>query len=247
MVGEFNRAILDSVAPETGSLLLEVGTGSGRSTRPLLDSLAAWNVLLVGVDSSHGKLRQLATHSRTGAPNLVQGDAADLPFPSACFDAIITIHVLHLVADWRTALNEFRRLLRPGGVYLRRATEQEYDSVWALMRRMWQSLLEQYDLTQRHAGRSDRAIDGALGQMGAVCRRVQVSARTVCTTPGQELDRIASRARNGTWTVPAEMLPLLLADLETQTIAEFTSLEHECTYDESVELHIWRFPESSNG
>jgi ubiquinone/menaquinone biosynthesis C-methylase UbiE len=40
-----------------------------------------------------------------------------MPFRSARFDAVFDFGAVHFVADWEKALDEVRRVLRPGGRY----------------------------------------------------------------------------------------------------------------------------------
>ena len=51
-------------------------------------------------------------------PPVLRADATRLPFRDACVDAVLEVHVLHLVPDWERALAEARRVLAPGGVLL---------------------------------------------------------------------------------------------------------------------------------
>lgn len=236
MVQTFTQAVLKSVRP---GIFLEVGTGSGRTTRPLLDALASQNSRLIGVDLSYAKLRQLAAHRQTSF--LSQANATHLPFPAGSFDTIITVHVLHLIADWKVALCEFRRLLRPGGVYLRRGQESDQNSIQSRMRHLWQVLLQEKHLPQRHRERADEAIDNALRAMGAAGTAVEVSNQVGFTTPGREVERISSRVRDGAWVVPDEMLPGLLSDLKARAAAEFLSLDREFRFQKATVLHVWRF------
>jgi ubiquinone/menaquinone biosynthesis C-methylase UbiE len=46
---------------------------------------------------------------------VVRADAARLPVPDASVDALVNVSALHLIPDWRGALAEARRVLRPGG------------------------------------------------------------------------------------------------------------------------------------
>jgi SAM-dependent methyltransferase len=59
----------------------------------------------------------------------VEGDCTTLPFPPATFDGAVASMVLHLVPDWRGALAELVRVLRPGGVVL--AARGGSDALWS--------------------------------------------------------------------------------------------------------------------
>ena len=45
------------------------------------------------------------------------GDAQDLPFPNACFDAVVNFGIIHHVLDWRRCISELSRVTRPGGTF----------------------------------------------------------------------------------------------------------------------------------
>jgi len=105
-----------------GQRLLDLGCGEGRH---VIAAHALDGVDAVGVDLS---LQDLGTASRrlaefsaqTGeAPPalfaLLAGDALRLPFPDASFDAVICSEVLEHIPDYRGALDEIARVLKPGG------------------------------------------------------------------------------------------------------------------------------------
>ena len=48
-------------------------------------------------------------------PNLVQADAARMPFPDHCFDLIISNHSLEHFGDLAGSLREIGRVVRPNG------------------------------------------------------------------------------------------------------------------------------------
>ena len=235
----FTTTLLQAAPHGNASRFLEVGTGSGRITRPLLER----HVRLVGVDLCAAKLHRLAPHCQDPLHSLVQAEAACLPFPDASFDAIVTVHLLHLVANREEALHEFRRLLCPDGVYLRRGQEPHRDSPRARIHHRWQSLLMENHLPQRHGRRSSEAIDSTLRTVGAVCTQVKVACRQRVSTAGWEVDRVAHRTAAGTWTVPQHMLPRLLGILRAWAATEFGSLEQEFSYPDDLILDVWRFPE----
>lgn len=107
-----------------GAAALEIGSGTGRITLPLLERGAN----ITGVDISERmteRLRAKYDAERAARPGQPWGqlvtrlaDSVRLPFPNASFDAVIVVHVLHLITNWREALDEAQRTLRPGAPLL---------------------------------------------------------------------------------------------------------------------------------
>ena len=91
---------------------LDVGCGTGLLT----SRLAAAGYAMTGVDPSEGMLEVL----RARAPQVraVAGSGTGLPFPDASFDLVLSVAVMHHIADpddVRGTLAEMVRVLRPGG------------------------------------------------------------------------------------------------------------------------------------
>lgn len=94
---------------------LEIGVGTGRIALPL----AARGVELIGADLSRTMLSRLVSNSGEERPvAVVAADVTELPLADASVDAVLGCHVLHLIERWQSALDEVRRVLRPGGVLL---------------------------------------------------------------------------------------------------------------------------------
>jgi ubiquinone/menaquinone biosynthesis C-methylase UbiE len=112
-----HRRVLELAAPHDEERVLEVAVGTGTT----LVALAAANRggLTVGVDASLPMLvRARQRASRVEAePPLLLADARNLPLPAETFDVVVNCYVLDLLSleDIRAVLDEFRRVLRPGG------------------------------------------------------------------------------------------------------------------------------------
>lgn len=98
-----------SVVPR-GARVLDAGCGDGSTSL----ALGALGYEPVGVDVALGAVRRAR---ESGVPRVAQCMLdAGLPFRSGSFDAVFCSEVLeHLFAPW-VAAQEFRRLVRPGGV-----------------------------------------------------------------------------------------------------------------------------------
>jgi SAM-dependent methyltransferase len=76
-------------------------------------------VRVTGVDVDPGQI-DLArrVHGETGQVSFVVGDATDLPMDDASVDLVVAHHVFHHLPDWKDAVGETARVLRPGGAVL---------------------------------------------------------------------------------------------------------------------------------
>ncbi len=95
----------------TGWQVLELGCGTGL----FLDQVAESGVSLHGLDLSMDLLAQASRRlGKRVNVHLHCGDAEQMPFPDACFDAVYGSSVLHHL-DLHRALREVHRVLKPGG------------------------------------------------------------------------------------------------------------------------------------
>jgi len=95
--------------------IVEVGVGTGLLALPLHER----DVELVGIDISPPMLAKLLQKAAGRVPfAVVVGDATRMPFRDEAFGGAYLRWVLHLVAEWRTAVDEIARVVRPGGVFL---------------------------------------------------------------------------------------------------------------------------------
>jgi ubiquinone/menaquinone biosynthesis C-methylase UbiE len=99
---------------QPGERILEVGVGTAAAFARLRQRLRGSGEL-VGIDIAPGMLR--ATRRRLPDARVVQADARALPFVSDHFDLLWASYVLEIipVAELRPLLEEFRRVLKPGG------------------------------------------------------------------------------------------------------------------------------------
>lgn len=99
-----------------GMHVLDAGCGAGD-----ISLIAAGRgTLLTCVDGSPamlGEARQIL-RSVSPVPVFHQADVRKLPFPDRSFDAVMASSVLEYVDPVDAALDEFRRVLRPGGLLL---------------------------------------------------------------------------------------------------------------------------------
>jgi ubiquinone/menaquinone biosynthesis C-methylase UbiE len=98
----------------TISRVIEIGVGTGRIALPLAPHVKS----IVGVDLSRPMMDRLRQKRTTQPIHLIEGDISRLPAASHKFDAAVAVHIFHLVPDWRGALAEVGRVLKPGALLL---------------------------------------------------------------------------------------------------------------------------------
>ncbi len=120
-----------------GSSVLDVCCGTGEWTTSLAEKVGA-NGHVVGLDFSPSMLE--AAHEKVQPyeqVDLVQGNAMDLPFPDHTFDYVTVGFGLRNIADYRQALREMHRVLKPGGMIASLETSQPESKPFRLLFRTY--------------------------------------------------------------------------------------------------------------
>jgi len=98
-----------------GGRALEVGCGRGVGTEIILSEFGAGRVDAFDLDPHMVALarRRLARHG--DRVRLWAGDATAIDAPDSTYDAAFDFGIIHHVPEWRRAVAELHRVLKPGG------------------------------------------------------------------------------------------------------------------------------------
>jgi ubiquinone/menaquinone biosynthesis C-methylase UbiE len=229
------QAILDIIG--TRARVLDIGTGTGRISIPLLER----GVDLIGCDLSAKMLQRL--QEKFPAARIVQADASLLPFPTAHFDFVMTVHVLHLIPPWREALREFRRVLRPDGTYFNIKTwDPVGTSIRGEMRGFWRSWLKAQGVDAYLTGvQSNKESLPELQSLGAHLTEVEVIRYPLTFTLREELERFAARVYSDAWEVPVAIFETSMEELRTWVDREYGDLDQQRADEVRFVIDVARF------
>lgn len=187
-----------------GDRLLELGIGTGRLALPLEQAgLAVW-----GIDLSRPMLEVLCSKPGAERVPVVEGDVCALPFPGAAFDAVLAVHVFHLVAGWREALREAARVLRPAGAFLLGwGGHADPGSPLGEVRERWRAAVVARGGSVDRPGEHDpRRVIAALEGLGfSVEAEEDVAQWATWTSLAEVLRTIEERVFSDAWGVPEEI------------------------------------------
>jgi len=99
----------------TGGTALEIGCGQGVGVSIILRRFQADRVYAFDFDPQMMARAKRRHAANAGTVALWQGDAASIALPAASCDAVFDFGIIHHVPDWRKALREVHRVLKPGG------------------------------------------------------------------------------------------------------------------------------------
>lgn len=200
----------------------EPGIGTGRIALPLIEQGYAYT----GVDISEPMMTKLR-QKVAGTPHrltLLAADATALPLATDTFDVAIAAHLLHLIPEWQTALDEMLRVLKPDGclIYFHHPHHAPGDS--DRVSQQWQQILQRYGYTAPLAGALTDAVLSYLTQRGATLTTVTVAEIPRSPTVAAVLQTYQERICSRLWRVPDDIYPQALRDLQTWAEQQFGSL-----------------------
>ncbi len=171
--------------------VLDAGVGTGRFAEPL--QAAGYEV--VGVDLSS---RMLAKATEKGVKDLVRGDLCHLPFRDDTFGSAMSIHVLHLISEWRIALAEIGRVTRD--IYVSVAFEKQ-DSPAERIRNYYDEVCASLGYDTSHPGMRERELPDLLPpdtQRPIILHEHEVDVESL-------ISDYESRTYSSQWTVPEDI------------------------------------------
>ena len=113
-IGDGGEEFIQRLAIPSGSRVLDVATGTGNLALPL----ALSGCLVTGVDIATNLLEQARARATEADLDIRfdEGDAEELPYPDASFDAVVTMFGAMFAPQPERVASEFARVLRPGGL-----------------------------------------------------------------------------------------------------------------------------------
>ena len=109
------RRLLEMGGPMGGGAALEIGCGRGVGVEIILDLFGAERVDAFDLDSRMIDRARRRLRSRSDRVRLWAGDATSIPASDGAYDAAFDFGIIHHVPNWRNAIAEVGRVLRPGG------------------------------------------------------------------------------------------------------------------------------------
>ena len=99
----------------TGGRALEIGCGRGVGVEIILEQFGADTVDAFDLDPdmirrAHARLKHFGDRV-----SLWIGDATDIRADDGTYDAVFDFGIIHHIPDWRAAIREVHRVLKPGG------------------------------------------------------------------------------------------------------------------------------------
>ncbi|MHB8375415.1 MAG: class I SAM-dependent methyltransferase [Dehalococcoidia bacterium] len=219
--------------------LLEVGIGTGRIAAPL----AAEGVRVTGIDISSKMLARLREKRRD--IDVMLAEAARPPLRAATFDALLFVHILHLVPDPDGTLRATLPLLRPGGVVLYGGDDGQLGKraeAEAIIREAAFDLagvsLADWEGHARTAALVGRFLAGACVDV----RRVMLARWTRRGTGRRMIERLERQDYSSSWKIPREALPAIVARVTPQLDALYGGLDREEESERTFTLTVGRLP-----
>lgn len=233
-------AIGQAIVAQTGigAKVLEIGIGSGRIALPV----AAAGARVIGIDVSTGMLTTARERSQQADVPLwlIRADAQALPFATAAFDAVLAVHVLHLLSDWRTALAEMVRVVKTGGLIIQGVDWRDPTSCVGLLRSQLRQAVIDLLPGSRPPG-AGAAVNQHLAKLGvSVGEPIEAARWQRSISPAEVLAGMAARIDAETWALSDEVLQTAIERVQAWAERQWADLNEPQVVEHRFLLTVGR-------
>ena len=109
------RRLLRLGGRTAGHLSLEIGCGRGIGARIILEDFGSEQVHAFDLDADMVRLASGKLDDRHRHVALWIGDSTSIPVKANTYDSVFDFGAIHHVVNWRSAIAEIHRVLKPGG------------------------------------------------------------------------------------------------------------------------------------
>jgi ubiquinone/menaquinone biosynthesis C-methylase UbiE len=120
-----------------GGRALEIGCGRGVGVEIILHQFGAETVDAFDLDPRMVELASSTLKDLKDRVNLWVGDATKIEASDSTYDAVFDFGIIHHIPEWRTAVAEVFRVLKPGGRFFSEEVLRGF-----ILHPLWRALLE---------------------------------------------------------------------------------------------------------
>jgi SAM-dependent methyltransferase len=230
--------LVERFPPRRFHSVFEPGVGTGRIAIPLAER----GYRVTGVDISCEMLSRLQERSAKVA--VQQADVTRLPFAAAAFDVAIAVHLFYFIAQWKLAVDEILRAIRPGGavVLMHTGTGAEVP----FLNERYKALCAEQECPIGPIGvRSTREVTGYMASLGYHAEEIRDRWRwTARIRLDAALGYLQARAYSFTTVAPDDVHAAAVERLEAESRDRFGGLDVEVQVPNQVYLALLQKPAS---
>ncbi len=220
-------------------VICEIGVGTGRIAIPFIQK----GIRYTGFDIAEQMLERarLKLGDELKRASLVLADITQrLPLESNSQDAVLAVHILHLV-DATRALTELHRVLKPDGAFVWGFQFQDEDSPTTEIRQYF------FEATEGAGGKPGRdflvpAARHWLADWGTSVSRHVVATWSKSFTAQSVLDSLAARIPSSTWHLSDEVLHRAVSRTKDWAKTRYGSLDRSLDSEEQFVVDWYQLP-----
>lgn len=228
---ELVGAVVSRVPP--ASRIVDAGVGSG----VVAARLAEAGFRVIGFDFNESMLGALRRRTNRLLPVAI-AEVTALPVGDFLSDAVMVTNVLHLVRDWRQAISEAARVLRPGGMLFVGLGNTSRSSVADEISGVFLSAVG--GLNSGAGPDNTDEFEAALGANGLTYHGLVSVGEVVIRTVADAIERLQHNVFMWPPDVPQPTLDRAAATTMKWAIERFGSIEAEYEVEAELALHVAR-------